>query len=182
MADSSSLSRKRNRLREFQAALADRLRVAATTPQSSHNKLGVLMGSRRWLINLSEAGEIVSIPNVTSVPLTAPWFRGLVNVRGNLLSVVDLQQFSGQTPTTLDKDSRLLAFNQRLQFNGALLVTRMLGLRNVSQMTLQPGNHSAHAWVGETYLDNDGETWVELKLAQLMNDENFLRVGKYLAA
>lgn len=181
MSDSSALTRKRNRLREFQANLADRLRVAAAAPQDGHSKLGVLMGTRRWLVSLAEAGEIVSVPAITTVPMTLPWFRGLANVRGNLLSVVDVPQFSGQAPIVLDKDSRLLAFNQRLQFNGALVISRMLGLRNVTQMTLQSATVSGSAWIGETYQDNDGELWTELKIEQLMSDEHFLRVGKYLA-
>lgn len=174
-------SNKRSRLREFQAALADRLRKAVAAPQNTDNKLGILIGNQRWLVNLAEAGEIITMPSITSVPLTVNWFRGLVNLRGNLLSVVDLQQFWGQAATQVDKDSRLLAFNQRLQFNGAVIVSRMLGLRNILQMTLKEKTASVHPWVGMTYEDNEGENWTELRLEQLITDDNFLRVGKYLA-
>ncbi len=175
-------NRKQTRLREFQANLAERLRIAAATAQDSSSKLGVRIGERRWLIDLAEAGEILSVPELARVPLTVEWYRGLANVRGNLLSVVDLQQFTGLAATPLDKDSRLLAFNVRLQFNGAILVSRMMGLRNVQQMDLQEAALPNLAWVGQSYQDNEGEFWTELRLGELIVDEGFLRVGRHLAA
>ncbi|TAK90655.1 MAG: chemotaxis protein CheW [Burkholderiaceae bacterium] len=173
---------KQTRLREFQANLAERLRINAATPQDGNSKLGVRIGERNWLVDLAEAGEILSVPAIAPVPLTADWYRGLVNVRGNLISVVDLQQFSGRPVTPLEKDSRLLAFNTRLQFNGAILITRMLGLRNLQRMEGRPVAEGRPAWVGQDYQDNEGAVWTELLLSQLIVDEGFLRVGRHLAA
>ena len=49
----------RKNLREFQARLSERLRQAASGPAQAA-RLGVQIGERRLLIELSEAGEIVA--------------------------------------------------------------------------------------------------------------------------
>lgn len=177
-----SRSGSRTRLREFQADLAERLRRAATAP-SKQSRLAVRIaregGEQNFLINLPEAGEIISIPDVASVPLTKAWYLGLANVRGNLVSVVDLSRFGGLGPTQIDKDSRVLAFSSELRFNAGILVTRMLGLRNSEQLTpvASAAHESQPAWVGSAFRDADGVSWQELHLAALAADERFLQIG-----
>jgi len=169
----------RTRLREFQAQLAERLRLAQTAP-AAQNRLGCLIGGTNFLVDLPEAGEILSLPEVTPVPLTRPWYRGLANVRGNLISVVDLSLFAGQGATPLEKDSRVVVFSSGLNFNAGILVTRLLGLRSMTRLTEEktsadPG--SLPAWIGVNLRDTDGVLWTELRLTELTRDESFLQVG-----
>ncbi|MGA2550144.1 MAG: chemotaxis protein CheW [Burkholderiaceae bacterium] len=182
VALTSAKSGSRTRLREFQAGLAERLRQAATAP-TAQSRLAVRVacegGEQNYLIDLPEAGEIISIPEVSSVPLTKPWYIGLANVRGNLVSVVDLARFDGRGATLLDKDSRVLAFSLALRFNAGILVTRMLGLRNTEQLTQVERTDRATRpmWVGNAFRDTDGVLWDELRLAALAADERFLQIG-----
>ncbi|RCS58526.1 chemotaxis protein CheW [Parvibium lacunae] len=176
-----ALQRNRNalrqtRLREFQANLAERLRVAATTPQVN-SRLGVLIGAQRYLLDLSESGEISSVPEPTPVPMTQPWFKGLFSARGSLYTMIDLAHFMGGDPTPLDKNSRVLALNDRLQCNAAILVTRMLGLRSVEKLTAITVAPAELPWLGNVYEDGDGNQWTELLLQQLIHDERFLAVA-----
>src|SRR3989304_422443 len=78
-------------------------------------------------------GGVTPPPPVAHVPLTQPWFRGLANIRGNLFSVIDLSAFQGRDPTPQTPDSRLLLVADRYNMSAALLVNRMLGLRNLQQ-------------------------------------------------
>ena len=140
------------------------------------------IAQKNYLIDLPEAGEIIAIPDVTSVPLTKPWYRGLANVRGGLISVIDLGVYQDGAATTLDKDSRVLAFSSELKFNAGILVTRMLGLRGTGQLTERtdrPDHEVAvnPSWIGRSYTDQDGVTWEELSLAALAADERFLQIG-----
>ncbi|RYE95481.1 MAG: chemotaxis protein CheW, partial [Oxalobacteraceae bacterium] len=80
---------------------------------------------------------MTTVGAITRVPLTADWFLGLSNLRGNLISVVDLARFQGLDPAVIDKDSRIVAFAPALGFNCGLLVSRVLGLRNIAGMTLK---------------------------------------------
>lgn len=175
-------STSRTRLREFQAELAERLRRASVTP-SAHSRLAVRImrdrGESNFLVDLPEAGEILSVPDITPVPLTRPWYLGLANVRGSLVSVVDIARFAGLGSTQLDKDSRVLAFSGELHFNASILVTRMLGLRNTDQLTPMERHDDADrpAWIGDAFRDQDGAVWEELRLAALAADERFLQIG-----
>jgi twitching motility protein PilI len=172
----------RTRLREFQAGLAERLRQAATMPSTQSRlafRITGAQGDRHYLVDLPEAGEILSVPEITPVPLTKGWFLGLANVRGSLLSVVDLTLLTEGGTTQTDKDSRVLAFSPELRFNAGILVTRMMGLRNAAQLEVDdaaslPG---AAPWIGKCFRDTDGVKWEELRLAGLTTDDRFLQIG-----
>ncbi|WP_151635757.1 chemotaxis protein CheW [Noviherbaspirillum aerium] len=169
---------RRHRLREFQAQLVERMQAASSGTHTQASKLGVLIGETRWLLNLQEAGEIVSVGAVTPVPLTKDWFLGLVNVRGNLISVIDLACFRGMAATRIEKDSRVIAFAPSLSFNCGLLVSRVMGLRNVADMEMQPQPSSADTpWIAQRYLDRDSHVWNELNLSLIVQDPQFLQVG-----
>jgi len=51
--------------------------------------------------------ELDRVPRVTIVPQTPPWLRGVTNVRGDVLSVVDLRRFLGLDATS-DQTGRLI--------------------------------------------------------------------------
>lgn len=168
---------RRLRLREFQAQLVERMQAARTGTHVQTNQLGVMVGPDRWLLSLQEAGEIVSVGTITKVPLTHAWFLGLTNIRGNLISVVDLAQFQGHAPSQIDKESRIVAFGPSLGFNSALLVSRVMGLRNTAEMTLQERPPAGASWSSQRYVDRDAQVWNELDLATIIQDPQFLQVG-----
>jgi twitching motility protein PilI len=170
---------RRTRLREFQAQLVERMQAARSGVDTRVNQLGVMIGSSRWLLSLQEAGEIVSVGSITPVPLTHDWFLGLANIRGNLISVVDFARFQGLAPTPIDKDCRIVAFAPGLSFNSGLLVSRVMGLRNIAEMELQPAelDANAHGWSAKRYVDRESQVWNELNLSMVVQDTQFLHVG-----
>ncbi len=173
---------RRTRLREFQAQLMARMQAAQSGAQVRVNQLGVMIGQSRYLIDLREAGEIVSAGNMTKVPLTKDWYLGLANIRGNLTSVVDLSRFEGKEATVHEVSCRVVAFASGLAFNSGLLVSQVLGLRNSKDMEEQlPGSDHAMSvekpWIVSHYRDLDGNLWSELNLALLVQDQEFLHVG-----
>jgi twitching motility protein PilI len=166
---------KRGGLREFQAHLATRL--AGASDQSAAGLLGIQAGSDLWLIDLSDSGEIVPLTPLTSVPLTKPWFAGIANIRGNLYAVSDFSAFQGKDNTPQNSSSRLLLVGTRHGNNAALLVTRMLGLRNVDDLTAAAIDPSAPSWADEAYTDKEGRRWKKLNVRKLLADENFMEIG-----
>ena len=163
-------------LRKFQTDLAQRLADARAAPVSAA-RLGVQCGSGLWLIDLSEAGEIMPLPELTPVPLTRPWYAGVANARGTLVSVVDFSGFATGYTTPRGPETRLVLVNARLGINAALLVSRMLGLRNPRDFTRTPAHGVAQPWEGQRWSDQTGFQWRELKLASLVAQPEFLKVG-----
>jgi twitching motility protein PilI len=169
---------RRTRLREFQAQLVERMHAVNSGAETQASQLGVMIGQTRWLLNLREAGEIVSVGAISEVPLTQKWFLGLANIRGNLISVIDLACFCGMPRTQIDKESRIIAFGSTLSFNSGLLVSRVMGLRNVADMQLQPdAGAGEEAWAAARYVDRDSQVWTELDLSRMVQDPRFLQVG-----
>lgn len=162
-------------LREFQQGLAQRLRNAQTEAAPT-SRLGVQAGGSNWLLKLDDAGEVLPLPEISSVPLTKPWYLGLANIRGVLESVVDFGLFMGGEPTARTPDCRLLLIADRFKSFGGLLISRMLGLRNLQN--LQAAERiSDQPWVGAAYRDRDGNVWNELNIGELVAHKEFLNAG-----
>lgn len=177
-------SGRRARLRDFQSQLMERMQAAKTGAHARSNQLGIQIGRSRYLIDLREAGEIVSSGNFTRVPLTKSWYLGLSNIRGSLTSVVDYALFDGGEPTPQDSSCRVLAFSNALSFNSGILVSRVLGLRNADEMDLLDEEKSSDLglaekkpWVINRLVDAEGQIWSQLSLATLVQDQEFLHIG-----
>jgi len=163
-------------LREYQRGLVERLRSAGATASAS-SKLGLQVGEDPWLVDLAEAGELIPVPPITPVPLTRPWFRGVVNVRGNLYNVVDLPAFLGGAAVSPGEQARLLVLAERFLMRSALLVDRSLGLRDPRELRLQSDVPSASPWIRALYADRDDRIWRELDVRQLVQHAAFLGVA-----
>ena len=170
-----AVARDRNRLRDFQQALAQRLRQAAELPQRQ-SRLAVQVGDRGYLLNLDDISEVAPIGQVTPVPLTQPWFMGVTNVRGTLYAVSDFAAWLGVHFTSDIGARRLILLGQRLgKQRTGLVVTRVVGLRLLDEMT--PHDTSGRrAWESASWLDRDGVGWIEVNLEQLASDAEFLQV------
>ena len=170
---------RRARLRDYQTHLVDRMQAARSGTELHRNQLGVMIGTSRLLLDLRQAGEIMTIAEITPVPLTQDWYRGLVNVRGNLIGVIDLARFQGEEVTAVTKESRIVAFAPLLGFNCGLLVSRVLGLRSSDDMALKNPAAAADkaAWLGRRHVDQEAQEWTELDLSLITRDSRFLHVG-----
>ena len=166
---------KKGSLRDFQAHLARRL--AGASEQSAAGLLGIQSGADFWLLNLSDSGEIIPLTPLTTVPLTKNWFVGIANIRGNLYAVADFSAFQGKEATPQNTSSRLLLIGTRHGNNAALLVTRMLGLRNVDDLTPISADPDSPPWASDVYTDNEGRRWKKLDVRQLLVDEYFMEIG-----
>src|SRR5712672_3799889 len=141
-------------LREFQQGLAQRLREAQTETEPT-SRLAVQAGSGNWLLKLDDAGEMLPLPEFSGVPLTKTWYLGLANIRGVLASVVDFAAFMGAEQTVRTPDCRLLLIAERFHSYSGLLISRMLGLKNVQAM--KPAEEATdRPWIGAAYRDEDG--------------------------
>ena len=167
---------KRISLREFQESLAQRL-SSAQRGESKPALLGVASGPDLWLLDLTDSGEVVPLPALTSVPLTRPWFAGIANVRGTLYSVVDFSAFRGGEPTRRNANARLLLVGARHGINSALLVDRTLGLRNIDDLEAVAASGNQEPWSGGCHQDVQGNRWTTLRLIELLSDPKFLDVG-----
>lgn len=168
---------KTSNLREFQEAILAKLKDAAgQAGVESTSRLGVLAGSRRFLINLNEVKEVLPVPPILSVPLTKSWFLGAANIRGNLYNVSDLAQFMGMPATAKSVNNRILLLSTSSTTQVALLVDGLAGLRNVQTMKAQSGGDaSKELFSRQILVDDDGNEWLELDTELLVQDKRFIQ-------
>lgn len=167
---------KRISLREFQQDLTKRLADMSGANRRSA-LLAITAGNENWLVDLSDAGEIIAAPALTEVPLTRTWFRGLANVRGNLFSVVDLAAFCGEPLPPLTNDSRMMLIGAKHGLHTALLVSRALGLRNPDDFETDESFTDSRPWIGSAVRDHQNRLWKRLVIRPLLADPQFLDAG-----
>jgi len=167
-------------LRAFQQELATRL-AAKTAAQVEQSRLGLACAGEQWLIRLADAGEVIAVTQTASVPLTKPWYLGVANIRGNLYGVIDFAGFLGHPlepvlPGT--SQTRLVLFGPRVgELRAGLVVHRVLGLRNLAELSQGEPQAGAPAWYGARWKERSGGVWQEIDLARLAQDPAFLQVG-----
>jgi twitching motility protein PilI len=164
-------------LRDFSAQLAQRLSEAPATRAVQAAQLGVRIGNRGYLIDMTSVGEVVPLASIARVPWTRPWFRGLANVRGRLVGVYDLPQMAGDEPMRDEQGLQLLVLGDSLKVSAALLITRAFGLRSAKNLDALPDTEAGAPWEGARFRDVDGMTLTELNLTQLVADERFASIG-----
>ena len=170
-------SERRSRLRQYQVQLLERVQAARHGAASGSKELGVLIGGQRCLLDLTQAGEIVPARRITPVPLTQPWYLGLANIRGKLTGIIDLALYQGGAAEVHDPDCRLVTFAPGLGFNCALLVGRVLGLRDLAGMAPEAPQAAPPPWSQQRFRDGQAESWSRIDLALLVRDPRFLQVG-----
>ena len=167
---------RRQALREFQRQLAERTQRARSDNNSEQMRLAVQAGDQRLLLDIAQAAEVIPCEGVKRVPHTAAWFLGLINCRGRITGVMDLSGFLGHTVKPLQDSDRLLVLSDALEVPCALRVSRVTGLVNLSDFSLQSRPADEPHWVRSVFFDRESCAWRLLDLSLLMGDSEFLDV------
>ncbi|MBC7692182.1 MAG: purine-binding chemotaxis protein CheW [Methylotenera sp.] len=54
--------------------------------------LSFCLGQEDYAIPLLAVREVIAVPDITPIPFTPPYFLGIMNLRGQVISVLDLRQ------------------------------------------------------------------------------------------
>jgi twitching motility protein PilI len=129
----------------------------------------------RVLAPMDEVSEILILPGrLTRVPGAKVWVKGIANIRGNLLPIVDLQAFLGGKPIVTNRRSRVLVIN-RDDVTTGLLVGDVQGMRHFSEeqsIASARIEGAIGSFVKAAYKNDDG-IWPVLSMDSLVNDERF---------
>lgn len=91
--------------------------------------VGFQLSGIDYIVRLNEVAEIISIPRYTKVPGAKNWVKGLANIRGTLLPIMDLHGYLGRkTPHALRRQ-RLLVVNHD-GIHCGIIVDEVLGLNH----------------------------------------------------
>lgn len=91
--------------------------------------IGFRMGERYFVAPMGEVGEVLHEPRHTLLPGVKSWVKGVANVRGRLLPVMDLCGFFGSELSPLRKQRRVLVVDHNDVFAG-LTVDEVFGMQH----------------------------------------------------
>lgn len=112
--------------RSYSAGLPAQQEVA-----QSWSGIGFRMGGRLLVAPMGEVTEVLHEPRYTRLPGVKPWVKGVANVRGRLLPIVDLCGFFGSELSPLRKQRRVLVVEHDDVFAG-LIVDEVFGMQHFS--------------------------------------------------
>jgi purine-binding chemotaxis protein CheW len=73
------------------------------TEQDVQQHLTFMIGGEEYAISLLKVREIIEYDTVTEIPKTPEWIRGVINLRGSVLPVIDLAVKFRQAPSVAGK-------------------------------------------------------------------------------
>jgi twitching motility protein PilI len=166
------------KLLEYEKRSADYSPGAGSGDGTSEEWSGVTfsVGNANMACHIDRITEILPCPQATPVPGAKPWIIGLANVRGELLTVVDLSWFLSGVRTPVTARSRLLATNLNKAPIG-LLIDEVFGQRHFLDSDAVPTEleeGSALGGIVSKQHNLGSESWQELNLDQLFNSSEFL--------
>src|SRR5215472_2379190 len=88
---------------------------AAKEAMEQQQYLTFILSGEEYAINILRVKEIIGYDTVTTVPQTPPWIRGVLNLRGNVVPVIDLAvRFRlGEEPVTKTSCIIILEWQQQ---------------------------------------------------------------------
>ena len=91
--------------------------------------IGFRVGETYLVSAIDEVAEILTYPSMTSVPSAQSWIRGIANVRGILLPIMDFTGVIDGKASKLDRKSRVLVIQQE-EVSTGLVVDEVYGMRH----------------------------------------------------
>jgi twitching motility protein PilI len=124
---------------------------------------------------------VLPVPEqVTRVPGAKPWLRGIANLRGQLLTVVDLKAFLGGGSAGAERQARILIVASREVPTG-LIVDEVVGFRRFGSTDFRDETPAAVIRC-EHYLEGcyrrGSEVWPRFSFLKLLADQQFLTAGE----
>ena len=77
----------------------------------------------------------------------------------------------------MNANARLLLIGAKHGANAALLVSRMLGLKNPEDFTPEAQDSNEPSWAAQRFADPQGKVWRKLSVRELLADHDFMNIG-----
>lgn len=107
------------------------------------------LGDELFAINVFQVREVLDMGPITRVPTAPSYLRGVVNVRGKAIAVVDLRARFGLPAATDTPETRIVVLE--LDLDGELCVVGGVAdsvheVLEIEQQQLEPPPHLASRW------------------------------------
>ncbi|OUD14548.1 chemotaxis protein CheW [Thioflexithrix psekupsensis] len=139
------------------------------------------VGTVTLVSGLTEIREVMPVPTVMArVPGAKSWVRGLANVHGQLLPIIDLQACLESHVTILESPTRVLVINHA-GINAGLLVDEVIGIKHFPEQHRDSEAICQDIWLApyaRGVFHYEDHTWVVFDLHRLAESDAFLKAAQ----
>jgi purine-binding chemotaxis protein CheW len=83
--------------------------------------VGFRVGRETYGVPISSLHEIVRVPEITAVPDAPDYMEGVINLRGKIVSVIDLRKRFGEPKAALNRRNRILVVEHGGRLSGLIV-------------------------------------------------------------
>jgi|SRR5579862_2016537 len=83
--------------------------------------VGFQVGRETYGVPITSLHEIVRVPEITAVPDAPDYLEGVINLRGKIVSVMDLRKRFGDKAATVKKNNRILVVEHAGRLAGLIV-------------------------------------------------------------
>jgi len=140
--------------------------------------IGFKLNGIKLVARMADVIEILPPPETIRVPGVQSWVKGIANVRGTLIPVLDMRAYLQGMFTRITKDSRVLVINKNNIMAG-LMVEEVFGMRRFKpEMQMEatlPDVGELEPYVAGTF--NDAQfKWSVFSVEKLVSHDRVLRL------
>lgn len=147
--------------------------------KSTWDGIGFRIGDYQLVTPMEQVSEILDYPVLTVVPGTKNWVKGVANIRGNLLPILDLKGFVTGSLTDIKRQSRVLVVHHH-GISVGLLVDESLGLQHFLDEEHSKGapnlDPTINRFLSGAYHQGNKQWWV-IDFYQLVESTEFMHVA-----
>lgn len=144
--------------------------------------IGFRIGDTRLVVTMGDVNEILKYPEITRVPSVLKWVKGLANIRGNLLPVMDLSCFVDGGSLRINRMSRVIVI-QHGELSSGLLVDEVFGMRHFfteeHSKNLPDVSDKLKKYLKGSFVQNEVE-WGVFSVAELAQSSDFLNIAAHV--
>lgn len=147
--------------------------------QATWSGIGFRLGKSFFVASMDEVSEVIEVPPFTVVPGVKSWVKGIANVRGRLLPIMDLAIFFQAESKERETSRRIIVVDKNEMYSG-LLIDEVLGMQHFLVDSFQEETKECgemiDPFVAGAYQRED-QAWHRFKLFELAEYPQFLQAA-----
>ena len=147
------------------------------SPRFSEENLHLVifeLSGEEFGVDIMQVSEVIQVPRITRIPQAPECIKGLINLRGKILVVIDLNKRLGFPLKETDTLSRIIIVEIKDTFIG-MLVNSVKGVMCLSLSSIQPPPEMIKSKINAEYLTGVGKVGsrllILLNLARVLGEE-----------
>ena len=146
------------------------------------------LGKKNYATPLLSTREVIEPAVCTVVPNTVPYFKGIANIRGEIIGLLDLKQkFSiesdGSSSSNSSNKSAIVIFESSIGTLG-IEIDEVIGVRAINSNQIEKNTY-VKSLIPHEYLigiaKNNSELTFVLDLKKILDEDDLVSIGKKLA-